>query len=236
MSPTLLTSSALLITLVLPLSAEAITFKTSRVTPRQTYEMRYASSSSRKNVAASSSTAYLDTIRSKDTGMVFKMPANWTPLYDMTGVNFRLERGPVSPHPTSFLSVTRKKLSKTQSMAVLYRTILDKATIDAAGTNLGGPDVYIPSFKITGSGTIKLAGTDALSMSYTGESRSEARSYRRVDVIKGTWQYTIWMSTPPQYLKEDEKAFEGVVNSWTLTESPMAAIKSSSSSQRSKRR
>lgn len=211
--------------------------KPTKLSRTQIDQMRYGSASSRKNVTASSSAAYLDTIRSKDTGMVFKMPANWTPLYDMTGVNFRLERGPVSPHPTSFLSVTRKKLSKTQSIAVLYRTILDKATIDAAGTNLGGPDFYIPSFKITGSGTIKLAGTDALSMSYTGESRSETRSYRRVDVIKGTWQYTIWMSTPPQYLKEDEKTFEGVVSSWTLTESPATAVQSSSSSsKRTKRR
>lgn len=233
MSPTLLTSSALLITLVLPLSAEAITLKTSRVTPRQTYEMRYASSSSRKNVAASSSAAYLDTIRSKDTGMVFKMPANWTPLYDMTGVNFRLERGPVSPHPTSFMSVTRKKLSKPQTLVLLYRTILDKATIDAAGTNLGGPDFYIPSFKITGSGTIKVAGIEALSMSYTGESRSEQRSYRRVDLVKDSWQYTIWLATPPQYLKEDEKVFEGVVQSFSFEGSN---LQMSSASSRGKSR
>jgi hypothetical protein len=157
------------------------------------------------------------------------MPNNWTPLYDRTGVSFRIDRGNVAPYQTSFLSVTRKKLTKTPSMILLYRTILDKATIDPAGTNLGGPDFYIPSFQLTGSGTIKVQGLDALSLSYSGESHSNQYSYRRVDFMKDNWQYTIWLSTWPQYAKDDGKIFDGVVASFGFADSGASSSSSKTS-------
>lgn len=145
--------------------------------------------------------------------MVFKMPANWTPLYDRNGVSFRMDRGSAMPYQTAFISVKRSKLSKPKTIKVLYRSILDKATIDAAGTNLGGTDRYIPSFALASSGTTKVQGIEALSMSYTGELGSEQLTFRRVDFIKNNWQYTVWLATQPAYAGVDVGVWEGVVGS-----------------------
>lgn len=215
MSPTtLLRTTSLLVALSLPLSANALMLNVPRKATRDTNQLQYASSSSRRNVLASSASSapYLNTIRSKEFGLSFKAPDTWKTNNASNGVY--IERKVTTTTNTSSIVIQRRSIPKNQEWTVkkLYNTFIQAVTLDSSA-NTVYPDTYLPSFSLTSSGTIKVAGQNALSLVYTGESRSATMSFRNVKFISGSWVYTVYLQTFPQYAKEDGKVFEGVVGS-----------------------
>lgn len=215
MSPTpLLRTTTLLIALSLPLSANALMLNVPRKATRDTNQLQYASSSSRRNVLTSSasSTPYMNTIRSKEFGLSFKAPDTWKTNNASNGVY--IERKVPTTSNTSSIVIQRRSIPKNQEWTIkkLYNTFIQAVTLDSA-INKVYPDTYLPSFNLSASGTVKVAGLNALSLTYTGEYHSVTKSFHLVKFVSGNWIYTVYLETLPQYAKEDGKVFEGVVGS-----------------------
>lgn len=214
MSPTtLLRTTTLLIALSLPLSANALMLQIPRKATRDTNQLQYASSSSRRNnFSSASSTPYLNTVRSKEFGLSFKAPDTWKTNNASNGVY--IERKVPTTTNTSSIVIQRRSIPKNQEWTLkkLYNTFIQAVTMDSSA-NAVYPDTYLPSFNLTSSGSMKIAGQNALSLVYTGESRSATMSFRSVKFVSGSWVYTVYLQTLAQYAKEDGKVFEGVVGS-----------------------
>ncbi len=214
MSSTFLRPLTIALLLTLPLSTLAAPMKGITKPARLDYYTKYSSSSSKKS-SSSSSAPYLNTIRSKDLEAVFKIPETWEATYTPNEVSFTLDHKIAPIHDTSVIFIHRYPINQKESLTLAYRRFMENTKFDDAGIKLGGPDRYIPSFHLSGSGTVKVAGLDALSVSYTGESHSIKYAFRRISMIKGKWLYIIGVASLPQYAKEDSKVFDGVVGSFT---------------------
>ncbi len=230
MRPSSLPLFTLLLTLLLPVSAMGARPTLNKLTHNQIDSMRYASKPNAINTSSSASSApQLVTLRSKDTGISFRAPDNWKVAYDPSGITIYTFHNIPLQQNHSTIYVTRGLLSKKQTWTneKIFNTFMQNVTMDTSVDRIF-PDVYLPSFKLTASGTVTVKGQKALSVSYTGEYQSTTLTFRRISIISGPWLYTLYLSSLPEYAAADSQVFDGVVGSFAVE-----TVKSSSSSMSS---